>query len=100
MDKTNIENVPLLIENSYSDFFEFIEKEKYQICYKILELFEEMINNGFEKKLLVTATVQEITFHTEYNINIENLNLLTVINNYFENTEEYEICARIQKLIV
>jgi len=87
-----------VIENEYLDFSEFIKQEKYQICHKMLELFEEMVIDGVEKKLLVVATVHDITFDTEYNINSENTYLLTVINDYFEGIEEYEMCSRIQKL--
>lgn len=100
LNNKKMQKIPLVIENEYSDFNDFCQKEKHLICSKILESFEEMLNtDGLDKKLFVVATVGGITFDTEFHISKNNMDLLTkTVGDYFKNNEEYEYCDRIQKL--
>lgn len=98
--KTSFGVIPMLIENDYPNFIEFLKNEKYGIYHKILEAFELMMTtNNDIKKLLVVAKVEGTVFHTGFNINKNNIELLSkTVMPYFESIEDYESCARIQKL--
>jgi single-stranded DNA-specific DHH superfamily exonuclease len=98
--KTSFGTIPMLIENDYPNFIEFLKNEKYGIYHKILEAFELMITtNNDIKKLLVVAKVEGVTFYTGFNINKNNIELLSeTIMPYFEKIEDYESCNRIHKL--
>jgi hypothetical protein len=97
--KTSYGTIPMLIENDYPNFIDFLKNEKYGIYHKILEAFELMMTNNNIKKLLVVAKVEGVTFNTEFNINKNNIELLSkTVMPYFVKIEDYESCIRIQKL--
>lgn len=98
--KTSFGVIPMLIDKDYPNFIEFLKNEKYGIYHKILEAFELMITtNNDIKKLLVVSKVEGTIFNTEFNINKNNIKLLSeTVMPYFEKIEDYESCSRIQKL--
>jgi hypothetical protein len=93
--------VPIVIDNDYSSFHEFYSKEKRVIYKKIIDVFEEILKENIkEKKLLVIARIDGVSFDTDFQIDRDNKKLLTdVIIPYFEEIEEYELCSKIITII-
>jgi hypothetical protein len=92
--------IPYVISKTYPTFQSFYENEKSQIYLKIIETFEQLLQSDNNIKLLViVAKVENTTFDTGFEINKNNIKLLTeTISPYFEKFEEYEVCDRIHDL--
>lgn len=100
MKKTKEEVIPLIIEQNYSTFQDFYKNEKPKIYKKIAEIFEDSLRQDNEVKLLVLAKVNGIIFDTTFTISKNSRSLLTDnVIPYFEQTEEYEICGRLLKIL-
>lgn len=101
MSISNSENkIPFIIEKKYTNFIDFLKNEKYSIYQKILESFEKMIVEGTnDTELIIFANVENVAFDSTFNINKDNIKLLSeTVNSYFISIEDYESCDRIQKL--
>jgi hypothetical protein len=97
-DRENI--IPFIIEKKYTSFIDFLKNEKYIIYQKILESFEEIIvDETNDAELIIFANVEGVAFDSTFNINKDNIKLLSeTVNSYFISIEDYESCDRIQKL--
>lgn len=96
----NKDVIPLVIDREYSDFKQFYISEKRTIYMKIIDAFQQLINENVEKKeLLVLAKVEGHVFDTTFIIDKESKKILKdVVSPYFETLEEYETCSRINKV--
>lgn len=91
--------VPLIIEENYSTFQDFYQKEKPTIYKKIAEIFEDSVRQDIEMKLIVLAKVNGSVFDTTFLISKDNESLITEkVIPYLEEIEEYEICGRLLKV--
>ena len=90
----------LKFEKNYTDFTEFLEDCKDSIYRKLFLVFEEMYSSSLkEGRLVVFATVGEVTFDSVFNVTVADTSLLTgVLLEYFKDIEEYETCSKILKM--
>lgn len=90
----------LMIYKEYDDFPTFYKNSKDVIYRKIIETYEKTKIPGQEMMtLIVSGTIDDHYFDTDFPIKKTDLSLLTdVVNPYFESIEDYETCGKIMEL--
>lgn len=93
-------DILLTIDNEYGTFEEFYTDNQYEIFKKFIDLFKMM--SGSKKNifsLCISWKVKNTEINTEYQYDRTSIIMLKdVLLPYFEEIEEYEICADILKL--
>lgn len=100
MVKNNeVSNISLIIKTNYPDFKSFYKDSQELIYRKVLYAFEELKKTKKDKKLVVTSEINDHVFDTDFDINIESVNMLmNTIIPFFEKIEDYETCSKIVEL--
>jgi hypothetical protein len=90
----------LIIKGKYKEFSDFYEKNKEIIYKSIIELFGEFKTTNEETLILhLWAKIDGMEWDTEFNFSRqESVVLSRDILPYFEQNEDYEVCAEILKL--
>jgi hypothetical protein len=92
--------IKLEIDENYQDFNEFYQKNKETIYRNIITLFKGLTKTKKRYlKLLVHSKIEGFTWGTEFVFDkSQKLILINDILPFFENIEEYEICAEIMSI--
>ena len=88
-------NVTVLdIDKNFPSFPIFFSYSKSIIYKRMVEIFQELIDDHIESKILdVNARINGVTFSTKFNINVEIPGIITeIIIPHFEEHEDYEFC--------
>jgi hypothetical protein len=90
----------LIIKGKYKEFGDFYEKNKETIYKSIIELFGEFKTSKEETLILhLWAKIDGMEWDTEFSFSRqESVVLSRDILPYFEENEDYEVCAEILKL--
>ena len=90
----------LIIKGKYKEFSDFYEKNKEIIYKSIIELFGEFKTSKEETLILhLWAKIDGMEWDTEFSFSRqESVVLSRDILPYFEENEDYEVCAEILKL--
>jgi hypothetical protein len=98
MDETSKKRITLEIEKNYSDFRTFYKETKEIVYRKLVDAYEDVTKSD-DITLTIIGHIDGQPFETDFNNFKSNLELLkTVINPFFEEIEDYEICSRIVKI--
>ena len=93
-----ISGLTLKFKTVYDDYGTFMEETRDPIYRTILKAFKKLKDRN-KVSVNVFAMVEELEFESELEFTKENLNILIdVIIPYFEDREEYEICAEVMKI--
>lgn len=84
----------LNIDMNFPSFPIFFSHSKDTIYKRMVEVFQELIDNNIRSKILdVNARINGVTFSTKFNINVEIPGIITeIIIPHFEEHEDYEFC--------
>ena len=98
MDETNKKHITLEIEKNYSDFKSFYKETKEIVYRKLVDAYEDVVKSD-DIILTVIGHIDGRPFETDFDNFKSNIELLkTVINPFFEEIEDYEVCSRIVKI--
>lgn len=91
----------LCIERDYPDFRMFYEANRTRIYDSIVEGFQMLARNSAPLvPLTIHATVEGISWDTEFKLSRERMDLLTdYIIPFFSSREDFEKCAVIQSIV-
>ncbi|HUU87929.1 MAG TPA: hypothetical protein VMX17_09260 [Candidatus Glassbacteria bacterium] len=89
----------LNFDTIYDDYETFMNESRDPIYRTILKAFEKLKDRE-KVSVNVFANVEMTEFESELEFTKSNLDILTdVINPYFEEREEYELCAKVMKIL-